>query len=74
MHTSQSNLRTGLGRLELAWAHQIKGNQVRLLASAPLAQVTPLGAEGLTLGSWGAPDRQGPTKQLVTITNRDLEQ
>lgn len=27
------------------------------------------GAKGLTPGSWWAPDRQGPSKQLVTITN-----
>lgn len=41
----------------------------------PLAQVATLGGvKGLTPGSWGAPDRQGPTKQLVTITNSGGEQ
>lgn len=34
----------------------------------------PSGAKGLTPGSWWAPDRQGPSKQLVTITNSSKEQ
>lgn len=61
-------------RLLLAWAHQTWGHQVRKLAFSPLAQVATLGGVGLTLGSRGAPDRQGPTKQLVTITNSGGEQ
>lgn len=67
MRTARLSLRTGPGR-------QSQGHQVRELASAPLAQVSPLGGVELTPGSWGAPDRQGPTKQLVTITNRGFEQ
>lgn len=51
-----------------------EGPQVRELASEPLAQVSPLRGVELTPSSWGAPDRQGPTKQLVTITNGDFEQ
>lgn len=35
---------------------------------------SPRGRKGLTPGSWGAPDRQGPTEQLVTITNSGTEQ
>ncbi|KAJ8002765.1 hypothetical protein DPEC_G00162340 [Dallia pectoralis] len=31
---------------------------------SPLAQVVTLGGSMLTLASWGAPDRQGPTNSL----------
>lgn len=40
----------------------------------PWHKLFPSGAKGPTPGSWWAPDRQGPSKQLVTITNSGKEQ
>lgn len=59
MHTSRPNLRTGLGRLVLAKALQTKGNQVRLLASSPLAQAAPLGGRRPDTGLMGSTRQTG---------------
>lgn len=62
-------------RLHLAWAHQMWGPPGQGAGIiTPGTSRSPRGRKGLTPGSWRAPDRQGPTKQLVTITNSGREQ